>query len=48
MFESRTYDRPVSWHWTEVSKEAILRKSASIRRIRNKRNKERKIHFQGK
>ena len=36
MTEIRTYDDPVSWHWSEISKEAILRKNPAIKRIRNK------------
>ena len=36
MTESRTDNEPVSWHWSDNSIEAILKKSVAVRRIRNK------------
>lgn len=39
-------DRPKAWHWTEadVSIDLILRKSAAIRRIRNKLKENKRKH----
>ena len=45
MIGSRTDNEPVSWHWSENSIEAILRKSPAVRRIRNKVKDERKKSY---
>ncbi|MHA2336143.1 MAG: hypothetical protein ACXACX_02520 [Candidatus Hodarchaeales archaeon] len=45
MIEFRTDGESVSWHWSELSKEAILRKSPAIRRIRNRIKDSRKIVY---
>ena len=42
MSEYRTIDDPISWHWTEISKDSILRKYKKIRIIRNKLKEKRK------
>ncbi|KKN54964.1 hypothetical protein LCGC14_0586860 [marine sediment metagenome] len=40
-------DGPIAWHWTEteVSIDLILRKSAAVRRIRNKLKENKRINF---
>ncbi|MFW9873818.1 MAG: hypothetical protein ACFFG0_11990 [Candidatus Thorarchaeota archaeon] len=42
MNESQTIDDPITWHWTEISKDVILRESKHIRHIRNKLKEEKK------
>jgi hypothetical protein len=48
MTEIRTDSEPVSWHWSEISKEAILRKNPAIKRIRNKLKDNRKALYRSK
>ena len=45
MTESHTFEEPISW---QRSKEAILRKSARVRRIRNKLKEERKQAYRNR
>ena len=36
MVESQIKDKPLSWHWSDVSEEANMKKALSLKRIRNK------------
>ncbi len=47
MSDDKFNNGPIAWHWTEaeVSIDLIMRKSAAVRRIRNKLKESKRKHI---